>query len=114
MVELKNEQLSIVVSEKGAELQSIKDANGKEYLWQGDPAFWPRRSPILFPIVCSVNNDTYTVDGKEYHLPRHGFARDTDFKLIAQGERKITFALESSAERFQAHRPRRAQDYLRP
>ena len=103
MVELKNEQLSIVVSEKGAELQSIKDANGKEYLWQGDPTFWPRRSPILFPIVCSVNNDTYTVDGKEYHLPRHGFARDTDFKLIAQGERKITFALESSAETKQVY-----------
>ena len=96
MVELKNEQLSIIVSEKGAELQSIKDANGKEYLWQADPQFWPRHSPILFPIVCSVNNDTYTVDGKEYHLPRHGFARDTDFKLIAQSERKVTFALESS------------------
>ncbi|MCR5239316.1 MAG: aldose 1-epimerase family protein, partial [Prevotella sp.] len=47
MVQLKNEQLSVVISEKGAELQSIKDANGKEYLWQGDPAFWPRRSPIL-------------------------------------------------------------------
>ena len=93
MVELKNEQLSIVVSEKGAELQSIKDTNGKEYLWQGDPKYWPRRSPILFPIVCSVNNDTYTVDGKEYHLPRHGFARDTDFKLIAQGECKITSPL---------------------
>ena len=58
MVELRNEQLSIIVSEKGAELQSIKDANGKEYLWQADPNFWPRHSPILFPIVCSVNNDT--------------------------------------------------------
>ena len=45
-----------------------------------------------------MNNDTYTVDGKEYHLPRHGFARDTDFKLIAQSERKVTFALESSNE----------------
>lgn len=98
MVELKNEQLSIIVSEKGAELQSIKDANGKEYLWQADPQFWPRHSPILFPIVCSVNNDTYTVDGHEYHLPRHGFARDTDFRLIAQSERKVTFALESSDE----------------
>ena len=98
MVELKNEQLTIVVSEVGAELQSIKDANGKEYLWQADPIFWPRHSPILFPIVCSVNNDTYRVDGKEYHLPRHGFARDTDFKLIAQSERKVTFALESSEE----------------
>lgn len=98
MVELRNEQLSVIVSEKGAELQSIKDANGKEYLWQADPNFWPRHSPILFPIVCSVNNDTYRVDGKEYHLPRHGFARDTEFKLIAHSERKVTFALESSEE----------------
>ena len=98
MVELRNEQLSVVVSEKGAELQSIKDASGKEYLWQADPNFWPRHSPILFPIVCSVNNDTYFVDGKEYHLPRHGFARDTEFKLIAQNDRKVTFALESSEE----------------
>ena len=98
MVNLKNEQLSIIVSEKGAELQSIKDANGKEYLWQGDPQYWNRRSPILFPLVCSVNNDTYRVDGKEYHLPRHGFARDTDFTLIYQSERKVSFALESSEE----------------
>lgn len=98
MIELKNEQLSIIVAEKGAELQSIKDANGKEYLWQGDPDFWPRRSPILFPLVCSVNDNTYRVDGKEYHLPRHGFARDMEFKLIARSERKLTFALESSDE----------------
>ena len=98
MVELKNGQLTIVVSEVGAELQSIKDSNGKEYLWQADPKFWPRHSPILFPLVCSVNNDTYRVDGKEYHLPRHGFARDTEFKLIAQSDRKVTFALESSEE----------------
>ena len=95
MVELRNEQISITVSEKGAELQSIKDANGKEYLWQGDPKFWPRRSPILFPIVCSVNNDTYQVEGQEYQLPRHGFARDTDFTLISKSDRKITFATDT-------------------
>ena len=95
MVELKNEQLSVVVSEKGAELQSIKDAHGKEYLWQADPKYWGRHSPILFPIVCSVNDETYRVDGKEYHLPRHGFARDATFKLIAQSQRKVTFVLES-------------------
>ena len=68
MVELKNDYISIRVSEKGAELQSIQDNKGKEYLWQADPMFWPRHSPILFPIVCSVNNETYRVDGKEYHL----------------------------------------------
>ena len=98
MVELKNEHISIRVSEKGAELQSIQDSNGKEYLWQADPKFWPRHSPILFPIVCSVNNETYRVDGKEYHLPRHGFARDSQFELIYKSERKVTLALKSSDE----------------
>jgi galactose mutarotase-like enzyme len=96
MIELKNDLLTVIVSEKGAELQSIKDAEGKEYLWQADPRYWGRRSPILFPIVCSVNNETYRVDGKEYHLPRHGFARDAEFTLISKSDRKVTLALESS------------------
>ena len=98
MVTLKNDQLSIVISEKGAELQSVKDASGLEYLWQGDPKYWPRRSPILFPIVCSVNDNTYRVSGQEYHLPRHGFARDMTFSLISKTERKVTLALSASDE----------------
>lgn len=98
MVELQNDQITILVSEKGAELQSIKDSKGKEYLWQADPKYWSRHSPILFPIVCSVNNETYRAEGKEYHLPRHGFARDATFKVINQSPRKVTLALESSEE----------------
>ena len=98
MIELRNEQISIVVAEKGAELQSIKDVEEKEYLWQGDPKYWPRRSPILFPLVCSVENDTYRVEGKEYHLPRHGFARDKEFTVIRQGEDRVTLALHESDE----------------
>lgn len=98
MVELRNDKLTVKVASLGAELQSIQDSDGREYLWQGNPAFWPRRSPILFPIVCSVNDDTYTVEGQEYHLPRHGFARDTEFKLIAQGEHKVTYALHETEE----------------
>ena len=97
MVEIKNDKLTVKVASLGAELQSIQDSEGREYLWQGGEK-WPRRSPILFPIVCSVNDDTYTVDGQEYHLPRHGFARDTEFKLIAQGEHKVTFALHETEE----------------
>lgn len=97
MIELKNEQLTIKVAERGAELQSIKDSEGREYLWQAGPE-WPRHSPVLFPIVCSVNNETYRVDGQEYHLPRHGFARDKDFTLISQTEEKVTFALHESEE----------------
>ena len=97
MVELKNEQLTIRVAEKGAELQSVKDSDGREYMWQAGPE-WPRHSPILFPIVCSVNEQTYRVDGSEYHLPRHGFARDMDFTLISQTQDKVTFALHESEE----------------
>lgn len=98
MVELKNERIAIKVAPLGAELQSITDNNGREYLWQADPDFWPRHSPILFPIVCSVNNETYTVDGKQYHLPRHGFARDTEFTLVRQSKDRVTYALHDSEE----------------
>ena len=70
---LKNEQLEIAVASLGAELQSIKDAQGKEYLWQADERFWPRHSPILFPIVCGLWNGKYRIDGFEYALERHGF-----------------------------------------
>ena len=98
MVTISNEHLTVEIAEKGAELQSIKDANGREYLWQGDPDFWPRRSPILFPLVCSVNDDTYTVDGKDYHLPRHGFARDMNFTVVRQSAEKVTLALCDSEE----------------
>jgi len=93
MYELKNDKLTVLISEIGAELQSIKDTTGKEYLWQADPKYWPRHSPILFPIVCSVNNDTYRVDGEEYHLPRHGFARDREFELTYQFDNEISFQL---------------------
>ena len=95
---LKNEMLQIVVSEHGAELQSIQDAEGKEYLWQGDPKYWGRRSPILFPIVCGLWDDCYRLDGYEYKMARHGFARDLDFKLINKTDTKVTFALEDSPE----------------
>ena len=98
MVELKNEQLTIKVASLGAELQSVKDSEGREYMWQADPKFWPRHSPILFPLVCSVNDDTYVVEGKEYHLPRHGFARDKEFTLISQTQDKVTFALHDNEE----------------
>ena len=97
MIELKNEQLTIRIAELGAELQSAKDSEGREYMWQAGQQ-WPRHSPILFPIVCSVNENTYVVDGEEYHLPRHGFARDTEFTVISQTGQKVTLALHESSE----------------
>ncbi|MBR1394741.1 MAG: hypothetical protein IJ559_03675 [Prevotella sp.] len=103
MIELKNEQLAIRIAELGAELQSVEDSEGREYMWQaGDE--WPRHSPILFPIVCSVNNNTYVVDGREYHLPRHGFARDTEFTVISQTDQRVTLALHESEDTLKIHK----------
>ena len=96
MEQIKNDQLTVEISSLGAELQSIKDAQGNEYLWDGDEQYWNRHSPILFPIVCGLWKDTYRIDGKEYQLGRHGFARDTEFQLISKGEDRITYALTDS------------------
>ena len=68
----------ILVSTHGAELQSLF-ANGQEYLWQGDSQFWGRRAPILFPIVGKLAEDTLCIDGAEYKMSQHGFARDAEF-----------------------------------
>jgi len=98
MEQLKNEFITIEVSSLGAELQSIKNREGKEFLWQADERFWPRHSPLLFPIVCGLWEGKYRTLGKEYAMGRHGFARDTEFKLIKQTETTLTYALESNEE----------------
>ena len=94
---LKNELLTVTVSDHGAELQSIRKGE-TEYLWQGDPAYWGRRSPVLFPIVGSVWEKRYRVDGKEYELGQHGFARDMDFTLVSASDTEVRYRLESDEE----------------
>ena len=98
METIKNDKLTLTISEHGAELLSIKDNGGEEYLWQGDPAYWGRRSPILFPIVGTVWGNTYRVNGREYQLSRHGFARDKDFTLLAKGDSQVVYGLHDNAE----------------
>lgn len=97
MQTLGNDILTIEVSEHGAELQSIRKGE-VEYLWQGDPAYWGRRSPVLFPIVGSVWEKRYRVDGREFELGQHGFARDMDFTLVSQTPAEVRYRLESSSQ----------------
>lgn len=97
--------MEIQVSIHGAELQSLL-ANGREYLWHGDPAFWGRRAPILFPIVGRLADDTLRIDGREYRMKQHGFARDAEFVrcdgkyvLVEDGYREnYPYAFELVAE----------------
>lgn len=99
MFTLENEVLKVEIAAKGAELQSLQNKiYGIEYLWNGDPAFWAKRSPVLFPIIGNLKNNTYYYQGKPYQLLRHGFAREMDFTVEKQGEREITFLLCSNPE----------------
>lgn len=93
-ITIKNEFASAVCLTHGAELISYKTAEGKEYLWQKDPAYWPKTSPVLFPYIGPVP-ETVTIHGKDYAIPRHGFARDQEFEVAAQGEDHVTLAIEA-------------------
>jgi galactose mutarotase-like enzyme len=95
---ISNSTVKASIKHAGAELFSLKDNQNKEYIWEGNPDFWGKHSPILFPIVGTLKNNTYTIDGKEYHLPRHGFARDNDFQLIENNNNSATFSLQSNEE----------------
>lgn len=94
---LENEILTVKVKEHGAELCSIVKGD-TEYLWQADPAFWGRHSPVLFPIVGSVWNGRYHVGDKEFVLGQHGFARDMDFEKVNGSDSEVRYRLVSSDE----------------
>jgi galactose mutarotase-like enzyme len=95
---ISNSNLTAQINHFGAELFSLKNSKNKEYIWEGNPEFWGKHSPILFPIVGTLKNNSYFHNGKEYHLPRHGFAREMEFKLIEKTKKSATFSLFSSIE----------------
>lgn len=104
MYQIENGELILKISSFGAEMKSlINKKTGQEYLWHGDPAYWGRTSPILFPFVGKCENGEYTFEGITYRMPQHGFARDMEFDFISQTEQEIWFALTSSEETLQIY-----------
>lgn len=96
---IENDSLRVEIDSLGAELKSVKNkATGQEYMWQGDPKFWGRTSPILFPFVGSLKDKCYTYEGKTYSMGQHGFARDMEFELITQIPTDIYFELDSTED----------------
>ncbi len=77
-IELKNESCSARIVSFGAELRSLT-VNGKELMWNADPKFWPKVSPLLFPMIGTLREGRTVIDGKEYEISKHGFARDIEF-----------------------------------
>ncbi|KRD10190.1 aldose epimerase [Flavobacterium sp. Root901] len=95
---ISNSRLKASIKNAGAELFSLKDEQNKEYIWEGNPDFWGKHSPVLFPIVGTLKNNTYKIGSTEYQLSRHGFARDMEFQLIEKTGNSAVFSLESNEE----------------
>lgn len=93
---IKNQHLQVCVDTLGAQLMSIR-SNGLEYLWQGDPQYWSDRSPLLFPFIGRLWNKQYSLNGKTYPLPIHGFAAGSEFTAQVD-ENILTMALESNKD----------------
>ena len=95
---IQNEALMVQVEDAGAQLASIRDAAGTEYLWQGDPAIWNRRAPLLFPIIARLKDSRYLLDGKPYDIPIHGFCRSAPFVMTEQSANSVTFRYRDTEE----------------
>jgi len=90
--------LSAEVSEIGAELVRLQDQEGRDLLWDGDPAVWAGRAPLLFPMVGRAKNDRIRIKGRDYELPKHGFARTSRFSVVERRESSCTLRLTSGSE----------------
>ena len=96
--ELKKGNLRATAQTRGGELASLRDGGGREYIWEGDPAFWSGQNPILFPIVGSLLNGKIQINGTTYEMGRHGFARGMEFAPVEQGEDFVALELRETEE----------------
>ncbi len=97
MITITNGILTATFRELGGELRSLS-CNGTEYIWPGDPNIWAGSAPVLFPVCSGLLNDTYYLDGKQYHMQKHGYARFCNFTVESKTEDTVTFLLCSDEE----------------
>ncbi len=90
--------LSAEIALRGAELQNLCDADGRRLQWDGDPAVWNGRAPILFPIVGMLAGGRYRLDGREYAMPKHGLARQSTFEVVSHDDHAAVLRLSASDE----------------
>ena len=98
MFTISNETLTVDLNPQGAEILSIYNKQTKlDYLWNGDPAYWPKTSPVLFPIIGGLKDTTYQHKGNSYQMGRHGFGRESVYEVTEQSASSITFTLVANA-----------------
>ena len=98
IITLKNDKLTLTVDSLGAQMQSLKSADGCEYLWEADPAYWGKHAPNLFPFIARLEGGKYCFDGKEYSLPTHGFASKFEYEVEKADGNSAVFTLKSNDE----------------
>ena len=96
--QIKNDKLKVEILSLGAQMCSLKDVDGTEYLWQGNPKYWEDMAPNLFPYIARMTDKKYTVYGKTYEMDIHGFAKDTVFVAEQKAENHIVFSISDSEE----------------
>lgn len=96
-----NDDIAVEVNSAGAELMSLKTRkDGLEFLWQGNPKYWKRRAPLLFPIVGIFEKDRYMYKGREYEIELHGFIKDCTFDLLESNETSLLYKFSANEETF--------------
>ncbi|WP_312446345.1 aldose 1-epimerase family protein [Lacrimispora sp.] len=98
LVTLHDSKATAVIDSIGAQLISFKDSAGTEYIWQRDPQFWSKCSPLLFPIVGNCRNGQTRLEGQTWDIPKHGFCREMDFTATEQTNTTVTFEIRDSEE----------------
>jgi galactose mutarotase-like enzyme len=96
-IDIRSNALAARIDPLGAQLSSLEDAAHRDLLWNGDPAIWNGRAPLLFPIVGMLAGGRYRLGAREYSLSRHGFARGRRFEVIASDASSAAFRLKADA-----------------
>lgn len=98
-MKLENDRLCVEIAEQGAEVTRIYDKKSDtELLWEADPKYWKRHSPILFPNVGKTYRNTVRINGIQYPTSQHGFARDNKFKCVREMTDTVSFLFSSNEE----------------
>lgn len=97
-IRIENAELAVEISTLGAEMQSLKTSDGRNWLWDGNATWWTGRSPILFPIVGKAPGDRLAINGTTYPMAQHGIARRREFAIIEQTAASCLHELVSSTE----------------
>lgn len=97
MITIKNEFLTAKINEMGAELKGL-EFNGTKYIWEGNPDVWAGSAPLMFPVCGGLKDDKYTLNGKEYTLGKHGYARKKLFEVESVTDNSAVFLHKSNDE----------------